>query len=1363
MKTLLPLSPAALRRPRPYATGKLLRFWLLVLLGVLLNIVSWAQTFPTGFSQVQVANGISNPTVVAFAPDGRIFVGQQAGALRVIKNGSLLSTPFVSLSVNSSGERGLIGIALDPNFSANGYVYLYYTLADGSRNRISRFTAAGDVAAAGSEVVLLDLDPLSSATNHNGGAMNFGPDGKLYVAIGENANTSHAQNLDTYHGKMLRLNPNGSAPADNPYTTGTEQKKRVWSYGLRNPYTFAIQPATGRIFVNDVGQSTWEEINDATSGGLNFGWPATEGPTTAANVAAPVFSYQHGSGDGRGCAITGGTFFNPASTNYPSQYTGKYFYQDLCNQWINYIDVSGSTAVRSAFATGLPGNAVGLTTGVDGNLYYLSRSAGALYRVVYTAPATAPSISTQPASRSVAPGQSASFTVQATGTAPLSYQWQKDGVNISGATGATYTIASVTAADAGQYRVVVSNAAGSVTSAAATLTVTAPNTAPVAQILTPAEGTTYVAGTTFSFSGEATDAEDGTLPASAFSWRVDLHHNVHVHDGTPFNQGSKTGTFTIPNVGHTETDVFYRLYLTVTDAGGLTHTVYRDLQPRLTTLTFATSPAGLQLTLEGQPLTTPATVPSVEGVLRTLGVVSPQTVNGVTYEFVSWSQGGSATQTIATPTDDATYTATFRAVAAQAVTSFTLINADTDQPISGFDPIPAGAVFNLATLPTRNLSIRANTNPATVGSVRFAYDGNANFRTESFVPYAIAGDNGATDYLPWTPTVGSHTLTATPYSAANAGGTAGQALTLNFTATDASLRVPEGIVGSNPGLQYYLYEGTWDALPNFATISPVVSGGVPTFSLAPRRRDNEFAFRYTGYVQVPQDGVYTFYTNSDDGSRLYIGTELVVNNDGLHAAQERSGTIGLQAGVHAITVDFFEKFGGQVLDVSYAGPGLSKQVIPASALFLQVSGAASLRPADNPANTVAGLRYDYYEGTWDALPNFAALTPVKSGSNAALDLSPRDRNDQFAFRYTGFVEIPEDGTYSFYLNSDDGSQLYIGDQLLVNNDGLHSAQERSANIGLKAGLHAITVTYFEKFGQEVFQVSYSGALLSKRQLDFNMLRQSNPGNLPFIALNSGGRPEGRFLADNFFTNQGPTGVASGTTAAIDVSGVTNPAPPAVYQTQREATGNIPVVYRITSGLVAGQTYTVRLHFAEIDYTSVGQRRFNVLLFSGGTSTTLLSNFDIVAAAGGPNKAVVREFTFTAQPLTSSTGYLFLRFDYGAAGEPTVSGIEVVPAGTANVAAQQPTKSKNRAAKLNVRLYPNPARDEATISLEASSAHDTHVEVRDALGRRVVNFTQPTPAGHQELRLPLTGLANGVYMLTVEHGTERSVQRLTVEK
>ena len=625
-----------------------------------------AQTLPAGFSQVFVGN-VTSPTAMAFAPDGRLFILEQGGSVRIVKNGTVLTQPFVTLSVNSSGERGLLGIAFDPSFATNNFIYLYYTLSSAANNRISRFTASGDVALAGSEVQVLNLDPLSTATNHNGGTMQFGPDGKLYVGVGENANGANAQNVDTYLGKILRINSDGSVPAGNPFTSGSSQKQRLWEYGLRNPYTITFQPGTGRLFVNDVGQNTWEEINDATVGGKNFGWPAAEGNSSNSLYTNPICTYSHGSGSGQGCAITGGTFFNPSTTNYPSSYIGKYFYIDYCNNWIDVLTLSGSTATRSSFATGIAGNPVSIITGKDGNLYFLSRGSSALYKITYTG-SQQPVITTQPKSISVSQGNAATFSVTATGAAPLGYQWRKNGVTITGATNSSYSIASVSSASAGNYSVVVSNSAGAVTSNDATLTVTAANQKPTAAIITPVAGAVYRGGRVINFSGSGTDPEDGTLADASFKWFLVFHHATHTHPGPTIPSAVKSGSFTIPTTGETATNVFYRLYLIVTDSKGAVDTVYTDINPRLSTIGLATNPQGLQVTVDGQPFSaTPLYFLSVEGIQRTIGTPSPQTFQGTRYNFTNWSNGASQTQTIFTATDNITYTANF-----SSATNFTL-------------------------------------------------------------------------------------------------------------------------------------------------------------------------------------------------------------------------------------------------------------------------------------------------------------------------------------------------------------------------------------------------------------------------------------------------------------------------------------------------------------------------------------------------------------------------------------------------------------------------------------------------------------------------------------------------------------------
>ena len=437
-------------------------------------------TLPSGFSENLIAGGLSRPTAMDFAPDGRLFVCLQGGQLRVIKNDVLLTSPFVTLTVDSSGERGLLGVAFDPNFSLNNFVYVYYTVPGSpAHNRLSRFTANGDVAVGGSEVVLLELNSLSSATNHNGGAIHFGPDGKLYIAVGENANGANSQTLSNLLGKVLRINSDGSIPSDNPFfNTATGNNRAIWTLGLRNPFTFAFQPGTGRMFINDVGQNSWEEINDGIAGS-NYGWPSTEGATSNPNFRSPLFSYGHGTSSTTGCAIVGGGFYNPATLQFPSSYIGKYFFADLCSGWVRLFDPATNTA--SDFASGIS-QPVDLKVASDGTLYYASIGSASVFRVRYTGVA---SITGHPANQTVLQGQPATFTVTATGGAPLSYQWQRNQAAINGATSSSYTIPSAAISDSGaKFRCVVTNASGSATSNEATLTVQA-----LPPVLFTAEGT----------------------------------------------------------------------------------------------------------------------------------------------------------------------------------------------------------------------------------------------------------------------------------------------------------------------------------------------------------------------------------------------------------------------------------------------------------------------------------------------------------------------------------------------------------------------------------------------------------------------------------------------------------------------------------------------------------------------------------------------------------------------------------------------------------------------------------------------------------------------------------------------------------
>ena len=259
---------------------------------------SAAAELPAGFRRVVVASGLQQPTAFAFK-NKKIFVTEKAsGKVQVVlPDGSLRPTPYVTLSVSSQSERGLLGIALDPNFAVNQFVYVYYTTGPGAlrysgspMNRVSRFTTVGGVGT--SETIILDNIP-SDAGNHNGGDIQFGFDGLLYVTVGDGGQFhDDAQGLGTLRGKILRVNPDGTIPANNPHRLdpgsrrcgrrkgvppGTGPCREIYAYGLRNPFRMSLRQSNQSYIIADVGQNTWEELNTLVADG-NYGWNAVEGP-----------------------------------------------------------------------------------------------------------------------------------------------------------------------------------------------------------------------------------------------------------------------------------------------------------------------------------------------------------------------------------------------------------------------------------------------------------------------------------------------------------------------------------------------------------------------------------------------------------------------------------------------------------------------------------------------------------------------------------------------------------------------------------------------------------------------------------------------------------------------------------------------------------------------------------------------------------------------------------------------------------------------------------------------------------------------------------------------------------------------------
>jgi glucose/arabinose dehydrogenase len=619
------------------------------------------------FVQTKLVGGLNSPTAMTIAPDGRIFVAYQGGEVRIVKNGTLLPTPFVTVPTVPVDEQGIMGIALDPSFSSNNYVYITYTRNTTPRyQRIARFTASGDVAVAGSETTIFETnDSPNEIEYHLGGALHFGADGKLYVMLGEGY-TGSEQALNSFSSKILRLNKDGTIPTDNPFYTQTTGKFRaIWAKGFRNPFSASVQAGTGKLFINDVGSGAFEEINQGIAG-ANYGFPNSEGSAVNAGETAPKYVYTHNAGR---CAIVGGSFYNPTAAQFPAQYLGKYFFTDYCTSQLFYIDPTTPVTQDAAPALLTVGDIgpVDVDVAADGALYVLTRGNAAsgggtgggfdnasIFKITYTN-SQAPSISQQPQNSLVSVGETATFNVVAGGQG-LSYQWQKNQLNIAGATSATYTTPATTQSDNGaKYRVIVKNSAGEILSQEAVLSVTT-NRRPTVTLTSPVANTSYSGGQTINYAGTGNDPEGAAL---TYTWKIDLHHDQHVHPVLPPTTGSSSGTFVVSPTYHAEeVTVFLRFYLTVSD-GTLSATKSVDVKPNKTTFTLQTTPGGLQIKLDGQPRTAPAAIESVIGMRRTLDIVSPQTVNGATYTFESWSTGQPSQHAITVPAATPTYTATY--------------------------------------------------------------------------------------------------------------------------------------------------------------------------------------------------------------------------------------------------------------------------------------------------------------------------------------------------------------------------------------------------------------------------------------------------------------------------------------------------------------------------------------------------------------------------------------------------------------------------------------------------------------------------------------------------------------------------------
>jgi glucose/arabinose dehydrogenase len=620
-----------------------------------------SQGLPADFERTVLATGLTEPTDFEFLPDGRILITEKSGAIRVFENGQLNVQPLVvlPLAANLTAERGLSGIEVDPHFDdGNPYIYVSY-ISPENHLRLSRLTVMGDNADLASEIVLVESE-LESGNIHHGGELAFGPDGMLYWSIGENGFNPNAQDLTNLHGKVLRVNPyvlnaDGTAtvPADNPFVETPGAKPQIYAYGFRNPFRFTFTP-NGQLLLGDVGDQSWEELNIVTAG-ANYGWPGAEGVCTGCEFVNPVYAYEHTPPPSRAASLTSVLVYT--GETFGESYENKVFIADFTLGWIKVLtfDSEFSSVISEETFDNNAGTPVKLVQGPDGNIYQLNIYPGELSVIAPSGGNRAPTaIITATPSNGLSPLQ-VNFSSNGSGdpdpNTTLTYAWNFGDGNTSTAASPTHTYTTN-----GAYNVTLTVSDGEKTGQA-TQRIVVGSTAPTAQILTPINDSLYAAGDTISFSGIGSDAEDGTLPDSAYKWTVVFHHANHIH---PFQDNiiGPSGSITIPRDPQNVDTTWYEITLTVTDSSGLSTSQSVAVRPKLVTMTFNAND-GAVYTIDGIPHTGSYTEQAVVGVERVLSASSPQVVNGQQLVFDSWSDGGAQTHVITTPGANTSYTVTF--------------------------------------------------------------------------------------------------------------------------------------------------------------------------------------------------------------------------------------------------------------------------------------------------------------------------------------------------------------------------------------------------------------------------------------------------------------------------------------------------------------------------------------------------------------------------------------------------------------------------------------------------------------------------------------------------------------------------------
>ncbi len=746
---------------------------------------------PAGFDGTKVVDefvvgGMAQGLAADWLPDGRMVVLTKPGLIYLVNpTAGTKSLVYALPDVDSRGESGALDVVADLSFATNRTIYVYYSALSDFRLRIAKLVLDAPLATVTSSLTLWsNPGPLRTVyadpTNHIGGSLDIGPDGKFYLSIGD-ALASLSQDLTNVFGKILRINLDGSVPVDNPVLTG-KTIGEIWAYGLRNPYRSQFERArtvlnpqgvpAAPYWIGDVGgnvaETAYEEVNFGEVG-RNYGWPLCEGPlgqpkngvVCPTGVTGPALAYAHTVGVA--CcfnkAIIGGQMYR--SGNFPL--AGYYIFGDYPSSTISWMQLDGtgrvsndSGLVKRLQTAGQDEAPVWIDISPDGNIYFLDIFTGNLRRLTYSG-----------GSANVPPVITAASASPASGTAPLLVTFTGAATDANGDTvsylwtfgdGTTSTLASPshTYVSAGTYQAILQVTAGgqSVNANPISVVVGSP---PVVVISSPPNGTVFAAGQVITATATASDPGIGPLPSSAITWTVMFRHDNHNH---PLLSGIVGGSvsFDIPITGHDFSGATgYRITATAINPSGLSTSASVDINPTKILVPVTANIAATAI-VSGITQALPFTIDTIPGFQHTVEVPASVCVGGVTQNFVSWSDGGARVHTIT-----AAVGASLLATYAPGVSCSTI------------------GTLRFSTVATRTASVDlAGTTQPTTGNVYVFLDtATTNFRrvefflddvamarapihAESLFPYDYVGGD-LVNALPLSLaslTVGSHTITA---------------------------------------------------------------------------------------------------------------------------------------------------------------------------------------------------------------------------------------------------------------------------------------------------------------------------------------------------------------------------------------------------------------------------------------------------------------------------------------------------------------------------------------------------------------------------------------------------------------------------